>query len=78
MLHLPVSNTGNLEEFLRQLFFTWSEFRRKPAQLLKSGDIGKRDQRRMAEGLGLSEEQDLHRVQLLVCGSESVEPGETK
>ncbi len=58
-------NTGNLEEFLRQLFFTWSEFRRKPARLLKSGDIGKRDQRRMTEGLGLSEEKDLPRVKLL-------------
>lgn len=56
---------GNFEEFLRQLFFTWSELRRKPAKLLKSGDIGKRDRRWLAEGLGLSEDQDLHRIQLL-------------
>lgn len=58
-------HTGNLDEFLRQLFFTWSELRRKPVRLLKSGGIGKRDQRRMAAGLGLPDDESQPRIQLL-------------
>lgn len=49
---------GELQQFLRQLFFMWSELRQQPALRLKSGDIGKRDRRRIAQALGLDEQEE--------------------
>ncbi len=46
------------EQFLRRLFFVWGEFRQQPARRLKSGDIGKRDLRRIAQNTGLSLETE--------------------
>ncbi|MBN1873180.1 MAG: helicase-associated domain-containing protein [Anaerolineae bacterium] len=46
------------ENFLRQLFFFWSELRRQPAKALKDGSMAKRDRRRIAESLGLNIETD--------------------
>ncbi len=60
-----VIHPGNLEEFLRKLFFAWSELRSKPARLLKSGGIGKRDQRRIATSLGWAHDENRPRIQLL-------------
>jgi hypothetical protein len=60
-----IISAGQPEEFIRRLFFTWSELRSKPARLLKSGDIGKRDQRRIAASLGWADDESLPRVQLL-------------
>jgi hypothetical protein len=44
--------------FLRRLFFLWAEFRQQPARRLKSGDVGKRDLRRIAKNTGLSMETE--------------------
>ncbi len=46
------------ELFLRRLFFIWAEFRQQPARRLKSGDVGKRDLRRIAKNTGLSLETE--------------------
>lgn len=49
----------DVRQYMRMLFFTWSELRRRPAWLLKAGGMGKRDRRRIAEALGLDREEDL-------------------
>ncbi len=50
--------SSNPGQFLRQLFFIWSELRNQPAKLLKSGGIAKRDMRRLADRLRLDAEKD--------------------
>jgi len=45
-------------QFLRQLFFVWSELRNQPAKFLKSGGLAKRDMKRLAERLRLDVEKD--------------------
>ncbi|MGC9523434.1 MAG: helicase-associated domain-containing protein [Anaerolineae bacterium] len=56
---------GELRQSLRELFFAWAELRRQPARELKSGEMGKRDRRRLAQALGLDEETGLERVAYL-------------
>lgn len=59
----PVTHGESLQQFMRRLFFVWTELRRAPARQLKSGGIGKRDLRRLAQTLGFDEkEDDLNRV----------------
>ncbi len=41
---------------LRQLFFVWASLRSAPARLLKSGGLSKRDLRRIARNLGLTDD----------------------
>lgn len=53
---------GDLQQFLRSLFFTWAEIRREPARRLKAGNMGKRDRRRVAESLGLEGDEGLEEV----------------
>lgn len=50
--------TSPFQQYLRSLFFTWAELRRKPARLLKAGDMGKRDRRRIAEALSMDPASD--------------------
>lgn len=52
----PYVREGDLRQFMRQLFFVWAELRRQPARQLKAGGMGKRDQRRLAQALGLGDE----------------------
>ncbi len=59
----PRIESADAELCLRQLFFLWAELRREPANLLKSGGIGKRDIRRIAKGLLMDEERDAERLQ---------------
>ncbi len=59
----PRIESADAELCLRQLFFLWAELRREPANLLKSGGIGKRDIRRIAKGLLMDEERDVQRLQ---------------
>ena len=59
----PRVESAEAELFLRQLFFLWAELRREPANLLKSGGIGKRDIRRIARGLLMDEDRDAERLQ---------------
>ncbi|HOT92554.1 MAG TPA: helicase-associated domain-containing protein [Anaerolineae bacterium] len=47
---------------LRRLFFVWAELRREPADLLKSGEMSKRDLRRIAKSLGLDAESDIEHL----------------
>lgn len=54
--------SGDLQQFLRFLFFTWAEVRREPARRLKAGTMGKRDRRRIAESLGLEGDEGLAEV----------------
>ncbi len=54
--------SGDLQQFLRALFFTWAEVRREPARRLKAGTMGKRDRRRIAESLGLEGDEGLAEV----------------
>lgn len=56
---------GEVRQSLRELFFAWAELRRQSARQLKSGEMGKRDRRRLAEALGLDEEAGLERVAYL-------------
>lgn len=58
----PFMTKGDLPQFLREIFFAWAELRRDPARLLKAGDMGKRDRRRISEALGYEEEPGLERV----------------
>ncbi|MGC9467233.1 MAG: helicase-associated domain-containing protein [Anaerolineae bacterium] len=46
------------QQFMRKLFFAWAELRREPARRLKSGGMGKRDRRRLAQALGLDDAQE--------------------
>lgn len=48
--------------FLRELLFVWAELRNQPAQPLKAGGLGKRERRRLAEALGLTEPEGLDKV----------------
>ncbi|MBN2005296.1 MAG: helicase-associated domain-containing protein [Anaerolineae bacterium] len=45
-------------QFLRQLFFIWSELRNQPAKRLKTGGISKRDMRRIASIARLDVDKD--------------------
>jgi hypothetical protein len=54
--------SGDMQQFLRSLFFTWAELRREPARRLKAGTMGKRDRRRIAESLGLEGDEGLAEV----------------
>lgn len=54
--------SGDMQQFLRSLFFTWAELRREPARRLKAGNMGKRDRRRIAESLGLEGDAGLTEV----------------
>ena len=54
--------SGDMQQFLRSLFFTWAEIRREPARRLKAGTMGKRDRRRIAESLGFEEDEGLDEV----------------
>ncbi|HQE93244.1 MAG TPA: helicase-associated domain-containing protein [Anaerolineae bacterium] len=58
----PHVESNDAEPYLRQLFFLWGELRREPADCLKSGEIAKRDRRRMAKSIGLDAENDLERL----------------
>jgi hypothetical protein len=51
--------SADLRQYLRELFFTWAELRRQPARQLKSGEMGKRDRRRLAGALSLDEDTGL-------------------
>jgi len=51
--------SADLNQHLRELFFVWAELRRQPARQLKSGKMGKRDRRRLAQALSLDEEAGL-------------------
>ena len=51
--------SADLRQHIRELFFMWAELRRQPARQLKSGEMGKRDRRRLARALSLDEEAGL-------------------
>jgi len=51
--------SADLRQYLRELFFTWAELRRQPARQLKSGEMGKRDRRRLTGALSLDEDAGL-------------------
>ncbi len=61
----PVLVGGSLDQYMRRLFFVWAELRRQPGRQLKSGGLGKRDLRRLAQILGFDEEAELERVDAL-------------
>ncbi|MCU0519676.1 MAG: helicase-associated domain-containing protein [Anaerolineae bacterium] len=52
----------DLQAFLRELLFVWAHLRDQPAQRLKTGDIGKRDRRRLCAALALEEPDGLEKV----------------
>lgn len=52
----------DLGAFLRELLFVWTELRNQPAQPLKSGGLGKRERRRLAEAIGLAAPEGLDSV----------------
>ena len=52
----------DVQQFLRELLFAWTELRRQPARQLKAGGMGKRDSRRLAEALGFEGEPGLERI----------------
>lgn len=52
----------DLDAFLRELLFVWTELRNQPAQPLKSGGLGKRERRRLAEAVGFAEPGGLDSV----------------
>jgi hypothetical protein len=51
--------SADLKQHIRELFFVWAELRRQPARQLKSGEMGKRDRRRLARALSLDEDAGL-------------------
>jgi hypothetical protein len=61
----PVVWGGDLNQYMRRLFFAWAELRRQPGRQLKSGALGKRDLRRLAQALCLDDDTELERVEAL-------------
>ncbi len=53
---------GDVRQYVRELFFIWSELVKEPARQLKAGGMGKRDRRRLASALGLDNDAGLETI----------------
>jgi hypothetical protein len=61
----PVVRERSLHQYMRRLFFVWAALRHQSGRQLKSGGLGKRDLRRLAQAVGFDEESELDRVNAL-------------
>ncbi|MBN1262527.1 MAG: helicase-associated domain-containing protein [Anaerolineae bacterium] len=54
------------EDFIRKIFFVWAELRSRPAKILKSGKVAKRDLQRLAQSVGASLEESTPHILNLI------------